>query len=117
MSPGEKQSERRIEMNKLHCKKYGQRKRMEAIAALGGKCSRCGIDDWRVLQIDHITGGGNRKLIRTICRSKYHGVVVAEAQSGTYQLLCANCNWIKRYELRETGNYAVRPGGLDKRKK
>jgi hypothetical protein len=27
--------------------------------------------------------------------------VIAEASTGRYQLLCANCNWIKRYENRE----------------
>src|ERR1019366_8045405 len=32
-----------------------------AIAALGGKCARCGITDPRVLQIDHVSGGGSQE--------------------------------------------------------
>lgn len=32
--------------------------RLRAAALLGGKCSACHIDDWRVLHIDHPKGGG-----------------------------------------------------------
>jgi len=40
-------------------KKIGVRNmRDEAIRILGGKCSRCGFDDFRALQIDHINGDG-----------------------------------------------------------
>src|SRR2546421_6884252 len=78
-----------------------RRQRCEVVALLGGRCKRCGFDDPRALQIDHINGGGVQEL-----RAKGgsgHSAKVAKfvrenpAQS-KYQLLCANCNWIKRAE-------------------
>lgn len=76
------------------------------------KCKRCGYTDFRALQIDHINAGGNRerderkgkgggglgsqnrfwKLILSLPRD------VARAK---YQVLCANCNCIKRTENKE----------------
>jgi hypothetical protein len=58
-------------------KDYLQRMRLSVLEALGGECIRCGFDDKRALQIDHIKG------------------------ENKYQLLCANCNWIKRVENNE----------------
>jgi 5-methylcytosine-specific restriction endonuclease McrA len=70
-----------------------------AFNKLGGKCSECGIDDFRVLQIDHII---------VIRRNKSHGfiecgsVLKQKIANGSYsiknlQLLCANCHQIKTY--------------------
>ena len=30
------------------------KRRIDAINSLGGKCNVCGIDDWQVLEFDHI---------------------------------------------------------------
>lgn len=90
--------------------------RSEIMRKLGERCSNpdCrwhnddgtrGCTDIRALQIDHVGGGGSMEL-----RSG-HGVGLAHlyrvrtdlkysALAGTpssYQLLCANCNWIKRH--------------------
>ena len=72
-----------------------RRARVAAIALLGGKCMRCGFDDERALHLDHIHGGG--QVERAKIRS--HGVVrnVLHGKPG-YQLLCANCNFIKARE-------------------
>ncbi|MCK9370314.1 helix-turn-helix domain-containing protein [Candidatus Dojkabacteria bacterium] len=67
------------------------------IEELGGKCNRCGFSDLRALQIDHINGGGSKEI------TKYYKKMIKEAP-GKYQILCANCNWIKRVE-----NNEVRP--------
>lgn len=90
-------------------RKQRQRIRLSIIEFYGGKCVKCGITDWRVLQVDHINGGGcverkkyngstglyyNYKLINTnpdLCRN-------------TRQLLCANCNTIKKVD---NGEYAI----------
>lgn len=74
-----------------------RQKRQKVIAHLGGRCCRCGFDDWRALQVDHINGGGvaERKLARS--SDALWRLVLAD-KNGKYQLLCANCNWIKRYE-------------------
>jgi hypothetical protein len=80
--------------------------RMRIFSLLGDKCSNpnClvpnGCTDPRCLQIDHINGGGHkqRKELRDVeCFYKY---VLNHPEE--YQLLCANCNWIKRYERNET---------------
>jgi len=79
---------------------WRQRRRMAIITKLGGKCVRCGFTDWRALQVDHINGGGTKERRRAVSMRSYYKAVLAsaEAQAGEYQLLCANCNQIKRYE-------------------
>lgn len=62
-------------------------------------CVRCGFDDARALQIDHINGGGYRHLITSGSHPKYYKSMLVEPEK--YQILCANCNWIKRYEDQE----------------
>jgi hypothetical protein len=75
-------------------------KRRDALQFLGGACVRCGFDDERALQIDHVNGGGKREIAALASGS--YGVLmrVLSGVSG-YQLLCANCNWIKKHEQRE----------------
>lgn len=77
-------------------RQYHRRLRSAAIEFLGGLCVGCGFSDARALQIDHVHGGGNverRKMSNSYSR-KICQKVLAGAPS--YQLLCANCNWIKR---------------------
>ena len=82
-------------------KKKRQEMRLAIITFMGGKCVRCGFDDPRALQIDHINGGGcsdtNGKGWEAY--GKLHKEVTAGGNEWMekYQLLCANCNWIKRY--------------------
>ena len=69
---------------------------------LGGKCIKCGFADSRALQIDHVNGGGWKE-IKTI-KGSYALFVLNSLLAGEknkYQLLCANCNWIKRVENNE----------------
>jgi len=76
------------------------RRRIEILDFLGGKC-HCGFSDWRALQIDHVNGGGvkhHRELYRNIV--KFYADIRKNPKK--YQVLCANCNWIKRYEKQET---------------
>jgi hypothetical protein len=74
-------------------RKYRTDWRIKVIGHLGGKCVICGFSDIRALQIDHVSGGGrvDRKGLTTGFYKK-----VVEDKSGKYQLLCANCNAIKR---------------------
>ncbi|MDG7005258.1 MAG: hypothetical protein JRN73_09990 [Nitrososphaerota archaeon] len=69
---------------------------------LGSKCVRCGFSDFRALQIDHVNGGG-RSEARRLAGVAYYLHVLDHINDGTYQLLCANCNWIKRAENEEVG--------------
>ncbi len=72
-----------------------------AYNALGNKCNQCGFADTRALQIDHILSDGVKDRIPNK-RSYYSRVARSvEAAEGRYQLLCANCNWIKRHTHNE----------------
>ena len=81
---------------------------------LGNRCSnrQCawinsdgsrGCSDRRCLQVDHIMGGGvqerKKKFLTTF--SMYFDVI---KNPHRYQLLCANCNWIKRFINSEVPN-------------
>src|SRR5271157_5457557 len=68
----------------------------------GNKCNHCGLRDIRVLQLDHI----NRDLRKTSRwkrggKGLYAALRRGEFSMEDFQLLCANCNWIKRYENKE----------------
>lgn len=80
-----------------------RRLRDKTIDILGGKCVRCGFSDKRALQIDHINGGGSKERKERTYKKQFHQVVIDSfiANEGKYQLLCANCNWIKRFEKNE----------------
>lgn len=97
-------------------REHRYRLRREILTLIGGLfCKHCGYDaDWRALQIDHIHGGGKHDMrtqstntnVWTLRRwLRRHQ---KEARS-RYQVLCANCNWIKRYENGE------HPGGIVKK--
>lgn len=79
-----------------------RKKRKEILKILGNKCIRCGFSDKRALQIDHVNGGGCKEL-RSKNQLVYCRQVLKELEAGSkkYQLLCANCNWIKRAENKE----------------
>jgi len=72
--------------------------RKKVIEILGNKCVRCGINDIRVLQIDHIKpcGSKNRKNLHLIYKE-----ILQNLNQKEYQLLCSNCNWIKKFENNE----------------
>lgn len=77
---------------------YLRRLRQSAIDILGGKCINCGFSDIRALQIDHINGGGSKERKELKCGGNFHRLVLKSFlnNENKYQLLCANCNWIKR---------------------
>ena len=76
--------------------------RIEVLIKLGAKCVHCGYDDIRALHIDHTNGDGKkeRNIRRTINMKIIRGLIDIKR----YQLLCANCNWIKRLENNEGTN-------------
>lgn len=96
-------SKNRLKFNKYQVK-YRKNLRLSLIALLGGKCNRCGFSDIRVLQVDHINGGGRQEFIKVrTSGGAYDRYILNEIINGStkYQLLCANCNWIKRHENKE----------------
>jgi len=82
-------------------KKYRDRLRSAALAFLGGKCVKCGFSDERALQIDHINGGGRKEFLEIHAHGIHKKILETPGSLSEYQLLCANCNWIKRVENHE----------------
>ena len=77
--------------------------RTEVFTLLGNTCSKCGYsENTRALQIDHIEGGGAQET-RDIGRWGILKKIRDQGKEG-YQLLCANCNMIKKYESDKESN-------------
>lgn len=76
-----------------------QERRRQVIEAYGGKCIRCGIDEWRLLVLDHVNDDGYK------LRGKAHpqgGVtfmnwLIEQGYPDIVQLLCHNCNALKAH--------------------
>lgn len=101
-----------------------QRKR-ELVQLMGNKCARCNFSDIRALQIDHVNSDGAIerrywKQFGGLALEQFYCIVAKSytMNENRYQLLCANCNWIKRSENREFSHgkrgtmRKVRPRGL-----
>lgn len=87
--------------------------RAAAVAAMGGVCCRCGFCDARALQIDHVTACGSKRIgTLDVCYQVLRG-----ENLGAYQLLCANCNWIKRHEADEVPLRGAAPRAARLRKR
>ncbi len=103
----------KTEKYKTYEKNYSRKLKLKALEKLGNKCCnpKCavpgGMTDWRSLQIDHINGGGTKES-REIGNKAIYRKIVNGAQG--YQLLCANCNWIKRFENNENPNLKKEKG-------
>lgn len=85
--------------------------RLRILKLLGNKCANpfnFPHPDWcnnvRCLQIDHVRGNGAKW--RKVFGSRNYSRIYEEIQKGSkdYQVLCANCNWIKRYTNKELRN-------------
>ena len=88
--------------------KVYQKYRTKVLVLLGGKCKKCGFKNSRALQVDHVNGGGVReaKIIHSSRRYVKAIMESIEKKENKYQLLCANCNWIKRYENNELRKFS-----------
>lgn len=94
--------------NKQYLKEYYKRYRKEetekwkskVYELLGKKCVKCGYDkDIRALQVDHINGGGREHHKKHSNYTFYKDVIASNGVG--YQILCANCNIIKKFENNE----------------
>lgn len=88
--------------------KRNRRIRKAFIKELGGICETCGFEgDYRAFQIDHVAGNGRteRALIGTPQKTRARLYILAHRDE--YQLLCANCNQIKKIKEKEYGKKNV----------
>lgn len=79
-----------IRRRKLH-KAWRDKRRLELIAAYGGKCECCGESRKEFLQIDHKNGGGRKARLNGFdCRVD---LPKRGFPKDDYRLLCSNCNF------------------------
>jgi len=73
----------------------------------GGKCDWCGIDDFRVLTIDHTYPKGHRNRLADklnhyiLAKWIIRNVVYGDEEKKAFRVLCRNCNWLARLNLQE----------------
>src|SRR5271155_2093269 len=81
--------------------------RLEALIHYSGdppRCVRCGFSDVRALQFDHINGGGSKhheELKKLGLHGRIYEWLRRQGYPPGFQVLCANCNQIKRVENHE----------------
>jgi hypothetical protein len=82
---------------KLGTKQRYWKQKRELMALLGNKCSRCGFDDLRALEINHVDR--TRKLF---VKGQHHSWTRRlkdwHGQIDNLELLCANCHSIHTFE-------------------
>jgi hypothetical protein len=95
-----------IRRRKLRNARYKQL-RGYIIDALGGRCCKCGFCDRRALQVDHVNGDGYLFKSEMTNPAAMWELVQKDVkeQTGKFQLLCANCNWIKKHDDQDFGIY------------
>ncbi len=79
------------------------RVKQELFVLLGNVCSKCGYADHRALQVDHIHANPVRTKWHRGGVGLYRAILRGDYPLSDFQLLCANCNWIKRVENEEHG--------------
>lgn len=100
-----------------HAGRYKEELKRQAYKKLGDRCvnpnckwvnkdGSMGCTDVRCLQLDHIEGNGNEKRREGEYNRGQYRAIIAGADG--YQLLCANCNWIKRVENGEVRKGLIR---------
>ena len=116
MNTGPKQRKYRIEhyeqyrkTARIYDRYYYYKTKEEIYVLLGDKCAKCGFVDRRALHIDHIFGGGSGK--NSGRNGGFYKRILNDIKSGEkkYQILCANCNSIKRYENNELNERILMP--------
>lgn len=76
-------------------------RKLALIESLGGKCVKCGFDDVRALDIDHIDPGGKIKPKTGYTWGRRFKDWAAN--NGNLRLLCANCHRLHTWEQRGFG--------------
>lgn len=89
----------RMEVNSLKL-------RERCFELLGHACVRCGFTDKRALQFDHIDGRGHEDRKKHGGQGLYRHIL--KINGNGFQVLCANCNWIKKVENKEVASYVLK---------
>lgn len=94
------QQKRRYQL--LWRRKKNREQRDQVFELLGGKCANpeCGIDDYDVLQIDHIIPLRRKDHKGNTGTALKQAILLQKVDKKTVQLLCANCHQKKTYKER-----------------
>jgi len=90
---------RKRERTKEIRRKYRQRLRKRVIDKLGGKCVICECDEYKVLEINHINGGGRKEYKERFGNSqkRYHlAILNGKRRSDDLEIRCIVCNALHR---------------------
>jgi hypothetical protein len=90
---------------RTYYRKHRQEVKLEVLSHYGSsppKCVKCGFSNVHALQIDHLNGGGtkHRKELGRMGSPFYIWLKYQGYPEG-YQVLCANCQFIKAFEEKE----------------
>lgn len=94
-------------LNVKKLRKNGREIRLKLLRHLGDQCTACGYNDNELaLQIDHIDGSGGADKKRFKSTTTYYRYYLNhfDITKVRLQILCANCNIIKRFENREVNH-------------
>jgi len=81
--------------------KYNEDIKTKCFDLLGGKCVQCGFSDYRALNVDHINRRQAWEKKKRGGADIYLRILKGKRSTNDLQLLCCNCNWIKKHENHE----------------
>lgn len=88
-----------------YTKKYNRVKKVQVLSHYSGKklcCCRCGFDELPALSIDHVSGNGAQHARQIgIPQVRLYDWLRDQSYPEGFQVLCMNCQFIKRNENRE----------------
>ena len=100
------------ELNKEYLKTYNKEYSLNVKRKILGHysnstltCAHCGFSDIRALSIDHINGQGNKhvKALGIGRGAAFYSWLIKNNYPVGFQVLCMNCQWIKREVNGEVG--------------
>ena len=103
------QQNHKLEMS-MQSREYNLKRKNRVLIHYGnGECAciQCGESRIACLSIDHINGGGNKHRKAIGEDSRFYAWLENNNYPEGYQTLCMNCQWIKKFEKGELGNYAI----------
>ena len=91
----------RIIRKRKYYQNYRYKYKSSIFKKMGDKCTHCDFDNKLALQIDHIHNNGIKERNEmphhaSIKFYRYLDRLPLDELRANYQLLCCNCNWIKR---------------------
>ena len=83
-------------------RKMNLRRRLKALTMVDPnlKCVRCGCDDIRFLEINHINGGGNKEQRDSKHKTVTLRILYYGRKTDDLELLCRPCNVIHALEMK-----------------